>query len=276
MRQLIILAGAPWRFGGYLPQNVNMTRARQWLQQFEKRDRNDICQLLRYIVYYSENHTRKILVEQNDALLRKLKNARISLRNIIYVQIHDAGSSSPAMVNIVRDSARLEPLGCKFIDSRNTLGVNHITNRLGEGAIVYVDDFLGTGNQFCEARDFMMDYVVGNFSEFLLVPCICEEAYFRLAKIGVEVFTGNIHARAVRPLHDNSAIFKPEVKARLRELCVKIQTQNALGYENLASMVVLYRNAPDTLPKILRGNIDQHPYMGIFPRISDLPKRVIP
>ena len=153
--------------------------------------------------------------------------------------------------------------------------MNHLTNKLGEGAIVYVDDFLGTGDQFCESRDFMMENVVGNFAEFLLVPCICEEAYARLAKIGVDVFTANIHARAERPLHKDSSILRPEVKNRLQDLCAKIQAQNALGYKDLASMVVLYRNAPDTFPKIFRGNQDQSPYVGLIPRISDLPKRVV-
>jgi hypothetical protein len=275
MRQFISLVKATLRFRDYRPQEVTLAAARQWLQQFPKADRLEICKCLDHVVYFSERQTRKILVEQNDALLAKLKRAGLSFRNVIYVQIHDAGSSSPAMVNLVRDGARLEPLGCKFLDSRDALRANHITNKLAEGAIVYVDDFLGTGDQFCEARDFMMENVVGNFSEFLLVPCICEEAYSRLAKIGVEVFTANIHTRAMRPLHDNSSLLTQQARNALRELSAKIQRQNTLGYKDVASMVVFYRNAPDTLPRIFRGNQDQNPYVGIFPRISDLPKRLV-
>lgn len=273
--QLFTLAKAALRFGDYRPQRVTVARGRQWLQQFPKADRPEICRLLNHIVYFSERHTRKVLIEQNDALLRRLRKAGLGFRNIVYVQIHDAGSSSPAMVNIVRDGARLEPLGCKFVDSRDAIRVKDVTNRLAEGAIVYVDDFLGTGDQFCEARDFMMENVVGNFAEFLLVPCICEEAYSRLAKIGVEVCTANIHPRAVRPLHDDSSLLSPTVKDTLRNLSARIQRQNALGYQDVASMVVFYRNAPDTLPKLFRGNQNQSPYMGIFPRISDLPKRIV-
>ena len=36
-------------------------------------------------------------------------------------------------------------------------------------------------------------------------------------------------------------------------------------------MVVLYRNAPNTVPVMLRGNVNQKPYFGIFPRTIDLP-----
>ncbi len=274
MVQFIACAKAAWQCRDYRPQRVSFQQARTWLQQFEKHDRPAATDLLNRIVYFSEAQTRKILVDQNDALLRILRTSGLRLQNAIYVQLHDAGSSSPAMLNMLRDAARLERLGCNFVDSRDALRLNHLSNKLGEGAIVYVDDFLGTGDQFCKARDFMIPHVVGNFAEFLLVPCICEEAYGRLAKLGVEVLTGDIHTRAERPLHDNCAILKPEVKERLRTLCMQIDGRSALGYGGLASMVVFYRNAPNCLPVIFRGNVDQDPHAGIFPRISDLPRRV--
>ena len=179
------------------------------------------------------------------------------------------------MLALLRDAARLERLGCKFIGSREVLNLNRMTNELGEGALIYVDDFLGTGSQFCEERRFMMENVVGNFAEFLLVPCICEEAYKSLSEIGVEVLTERIHTRAERPLHDDSAILLPEAKERLRALCTQIDRNSALGYKGLASMVVIYRNSPNTLPVMFRGSVDQNPVAGIFPRISDLPKRVV-
>ena len=274
MVQFIASAKAAWWCRDYKPQPVNFKQVRKWLQQFEKHDRPAAADLLNRIVYFSEAKTRRILVNQNDALLKKLRTSSLRLQNAIYVQLHDAGSSSPAMLNTLRDAARLERLGCKFIDSRDALRLHRTTNELGEGAIVYVDDFLGTGDQFCQAREFMIPNVVGNFAEFLLVPCICEEAYGRLARLGVEVFTEDIHTRAERPLLDNCAVLEEEVKERLRTLCVGIDGRSALGYGGLASMVVFYRNAPNSLPVIFRGNVDQEPNMGIFPRISDLPRRV--
>lgn len=275
MRELIVCALALLRNTGYRPQPLSFQQIQKWLRQFEKSDRPAICSLLQKIVYFSEAETRRILVHQNDVLLRRLRQSRVKFQNVVYVQLHDAGSSSPAMLNMLRDDARLEPLGCRFMDSRDALGMNRLTNKLTEGAIVYIDDFIATGDQFCEARDFMIPNVVGNFAEFLLIPCICEEAYRRLAQIGVEVLTGEIHGKAKRPLHEHSSILGPEVKERLRNICVQIDERSALGYKGVASMVVFYRNAPDTLPVIFRGNVDQDPHFGIFPRISDLPKRVI-
>jgi len=207
--------------------------------------------------------------------MRRLRKAGIPPKKLIYTQIHDAGSSSPFMLNMLRDSAGLERLGCNFIDSRDSLNLNKLTNKVEEGAIIYVDDFVGTGDQFSEARDFAVQSVVGNFAEFLLVPSICEEAIYKLAAKGIEAITGHIHSKAERPLHDQCALLDPETKMRIRNVCEEINKRMPLGYKDLATMVVLYRNSPNTIPALFRGNLNQLPFAGIFPRITDLPERTL-
>jgi hypothetical protein len=44
-----------------------------------------------------------------------------------------------------------------------------------------------------------------------------------------------------------------------------------LGYEDMAAMVILYRNAPNNIPAVLRGNPKGAKYHGLFPRFKDLP-----
>jgi hypothetical protein len=148
-------------------------------------------------------------------------------------------------------------------------------NEIGEGALIYVDDFLGTGNQFAKERDFVASTIVGTFSEFVLAPSICEEAIYEIGKRGVEAFTGHVHSKAERPLHANSAFFEREEKLRLEMVCKGINKNGSLGYKGLATMVVLYRNAPNTVPACLRGSLNQKPFKGIFPRTTDLPFQAI-
>ncbi len=273
MFSLVRVARAAYRFGDYKPKPVTFACIRKWLKQFDARDRNIALALLENIIYLSESTTRRILVDQNDALLRRLRTAGIPWKKIVYVQVHDAGSSSPVMLNILRDAAGLERLGCRFMDSRDSLGLNKLTNELGEGALVYVDDFVGSGDQFCSARDFAVTSVVGTFSEFLLVPSICEEAIYEIGKRGIEAYAGHLHSKAERPLHDNSNLFEADRKQRIRDLCSGIRPKMGLGYKDLATMVVLYRNAPTSIPAVLRGSLNQTPYMGVFPRTTDLPPR---
>jgi len=220
------------------------------------------------IVYLSEKTTKNILVQQNQALMTRLKEAGLTPDRLIYVQVHDAGSSSPVMLNLLRDAAGLDRLGCHFVDAHDSLGLNKVTNEVGEGALIYVDDFVGTGNQFCKERQFAVQSVVGTFSEFLLVPCICEEGIYNIAKKGVEAFAGHVHSKAERPLHDNAQLMKAEDKQRMREICNGISSKMGLGYKHLATMVILYRNAPNTAPAIFRGSPNPSSVCGIIPEME--------
>ena len=271
MWRIITSIKAALRFHDYKPKPLTLLSARRWINQFEKKDRKLAAQLLDKVIYISESTTRKILVDQNAALMKRLLDAGLPPKKLIYVQVHDAGSSSPVMLNLLRDAAGLERLGCKFVDAHDSLRLNKTTNEVGEGALIYVDDFVGTGNQFCGERDFAAQSVIGTFSEFLLAPSICEEAYYQIGKRGIEAFTGHVHSKAERPLHANSSVFAKNEKERLGLVCKGVNTKFALGYRKLSTMVVLYRNAPNTVPAVLRGSLNQTPFAGIFPRTTDLP-----
>jgi hypothetical protein len=257
------------RFSDYKPQPVTFKTLTNWLQQFNEKDRITVLLLLDEVTYLSERDTEQLLVKLNEALLARLKGAGILTKNVIYVQLHDPGSSSSLILNMVRDRAHLEQKGCHFIDSKNGRELYEVTNRLEQGAIVYVDDFAASGKQFCGVRDQLSQFIVGTFSEFFLLPSICEEAIYELGKRGVEAISGPVHSKADRPLHPNSTLLDHATKDRLIELCSNIDNKGGLGYGGLATMVVLFRNAPNTIPIILRGS-RKRKYAGVFPRTTDL------
>lgn len=259
------------RFRDYRPQRVTFRSLIRWIHLFEERDRKHVRALLECVIYLSESKIRQMLVDQNSALMTRLAAVGISPNKLIYIQIDDAGSSSPVMLNMLRDSAGLERLGCHLLDSRDSLGISRTTNAIGDGALIYIDNFVGTGDQFCQARSMAARYVIGTFSEFLLVPSICEEGLYKMGEVGIQPFAGHLHSKAERPLHDNSTILDREAKKRLRHVCEQIRPGDGLGYGQLATMVVLYSNAPDNVPALLRGNLNQRPFAGIFPRFTDLP-----
>lgn len=248
-----------------------MLSVSRWVRQFDKKNRNLAKRLLDNVVYMSELKSRDILVEQNAALMKRLRDAGLPPEKLIYVSVHDAGSSSPVLLNLLRDTARLQRFGCKFLDGRDLMGLRQVMNELDEGALIYIDDFVGSGTQFCKARDFTADFVdMAVFSEFIIAPSICEEAYDELGARGIEAFTGHKHLQSQRPLHSNSTLFTDEEKKSLLLVCDRI-SRPALGFMNMGVMVVPWLNAPDNVPVILRGSQDQTPFVGIFPRTTDLP-----
>jgi hypothetical protein len=270
MLDLCCAIRSAFQYRDYRPQPLTVGGVLRWLCQFNRRDRKHIRRLLKSVVYLSEKTVRDILIEQNEALMARLIAAGLHHHQIIYVSVHEAGSSSSLMLNMLRDQARLEQRGCVLLDAKDVKGITEATNDLGEGAIIYIDDFIGSGKQLGDERDFMIPFAVGTFSEFVLVPSICEEGRDALAGRGIEIFAGHVHLKAARPLHIDTADFDRAGKTRLRRICTEIDSHAPLGFRNMAVMVILYRNAPDNIPVLLRGSIGQTPYIGIFPRTTDM------
>jgi hypothetical protein len=259
------------RFKDYRPHPVNLQSTIRWIKQFDKDLWPALRLLLEKILFMSELDTIKSLTSLNGKLLHRLSEAGINPEKVIYIQIDAAGSSSAAMLNLLRDSARLERKKCRLLDSKNVIEINEVTNELGEGAIIYVDDFIGTGRQLVRSQKRVREYVVGNFAEFVIAPCICEEGMGRLASIGVEPITDMIHLKRSRPLHPDSDILSPRDRKRISEVCLAMNPEHGLGFKGLATTVVFYRNSPNTVPLILRGNLNQTPIFGLMPRTTDLP-----
>jgi hypothetical protein len=257
-------------FRDYEPVPVTTASILRWLAQFDQADRPLVMALLRRVKYISKKAVQEFLVRTNQVLLSRFEESGPPVDSVIYIQMHDPGSSSAVMLNLLRDSGRIERLGCHFIDWRDVRKLNEITAQRGRGAIIYVDDASGTGHQFCEVRDFLADHVFGTYAEFFLVVSICEEALSELGKRAVEPVSRHVHAKADRPLHPNSTIFRSGDKRRLVTIAESIDKKGALGYRGLASMQVLFRNAPNTVPVVLRGDIGQRFY-GVLPRTTDLP-----
>src|ERR1035438_178638 len=131
------------RYHDYNPQPLSVKSVNRWLKQLKKEDRKLAWKLLQDIIYFSEEETKKILIRQNKALMSNLLQAGLPSKKLIYVQTDDAGSSSPMMLGMLRDAARLQQRGCKLVDGRDGMRLNNTTKSLEEGAIIYIDDFVG-------------------------------------------------------------------------------------------------------------------------------------
>jgi len=61
------------------------------MKQFsDKKDLKLACSLLENVIYFSENYTHKILLQQNKALMENLQKAGLPSKKLIYLQTDDA------------------------------------------------------------------------------------------------------------------------------------------------------------------------------------------
>lgn len=256
----------------YEPQRVTIRRTRQWALQFPEDIRIELMTLAKNLIFISKNQVKDWLVRLNEDILSRLRVDSIEVAEVIYVTTDTAGSSSGVMLNLLRNEAKLQRRKAIFIDHKDAVAIQKTTRELRRGAIVYVDDFAGTGDQFMRTRKHVRDYVAGAFSEFLLLACVCEEAKRRIERAGVEIQSGIVHKKKDRPLLDCSTLLDSGKRARILYVSRKIWGErNAMGYKGLATNVVIYNNAPNSTPLVFRGSLFQEGFFGVVPRVDDLP-----
>ena len=272
LRNAATYVRAAWRLRSYRPKRVTLKSLIGWAGQFPKDCRPSLIRLVANLRFVSEKETIKHLVELNSQILYALQKDGVQIQNVIYVSTDTAGSSSGVMLNLLRDNANLERQKAKFLHAGEGANIQKLTMELGSGAIVYVDDFAGTGKQFMRSRKNVAEFIAGAFSEFFLLPCICEEAYLKIEAAGIRPQIAFVHKRSERPLLDDCNFLEKRQRERLVILSREIWgRENALGFARMATNVIFYRNAPNTTPLIFRGNLGQRPNHGIVPRFDDLP-----
>ena len=260
------------RASDYRQNTITLQKCYRWLQQFPLADQYTIASLLSKIRYFSERETKKLLIAHNHKLIQKLEKEGVSPEKIIYVTLDDPGSSSHIMFNLLRDGANLEKRGFQVCDNGNIVRFAELTTSLGNGAIIYVDDFSASGKQFLRSRNSIAAQtpLIDSFSEFFLLPSICSEAHAAVSEVGIRVVCEHIHHTSERPLHPSN------VNSDLRSLknivaqCNLIDGESPIGFEGMGTMVAFFSNTPNTTPKIFRGCPGQTPYFGILPRSTDL------
>ena len=261
---------AYWRLREYEPNKGKLSplRVANWVNQYPESIRDDVARLAAGLEYISKNRLIQDLKRLNARIEALLDADGISTKNIVYVSIDDPASSSPAMCKLLRDQGGLP--NAKFVPSTSGLQIHKLTKTLESGAIVYVDDFSGTGKQFVSARDNVRDNISGNFSEFFLLSRICEEALEVVKAQEVQPIYGKQHTRAERPLHSECVLLSEIERKRLVEILNEKWRDGSLGYMKLATNIVFYHAAPNTTPMLFRGDKEQRPMIGIVPRWEDL------
>ena len=272
VKLLVAASRARMRLRTYEPKKVTIKSVRRWAQQFPKDIRVDLVNLAADLIFISKKQVSTWLVMLNEDILSSLESDDIQINGVIYVTTDTAGSSSSVMLNLLRNRANLERRNAIFLDHKDVLTIHRTTMRLGRGAIVYVDDFAGTGNQFMRSRRNVRQYVAGTFSEYLLLSCVCEEAKRKIEKAGVEIQSWLVHKKAERPLSGFSTLLDEQKRERILQVSQNIWgPRKAMGYRRLATNVIIYHNSPNSTPLVFRGDLYQAPYFGIVPRFDDLP-----
>lgn len=259
-----------WRFRCYQQRRVTPLSVWRWHRQFNSEERTAIRQFMAFVRYLPARDFPSTLLRVHKGLMQRLRENGYEKKQIIFMSFDQAGSSSAVVLNHLRDAAHLETQDFTLLHSSDIMKIGEITFGIGEGVIVYVDDFLGSGTQLFKNIGAVRGVIQGNFVEIALAACVCEEATEKLSKIGVETFAEIKHFKHERPLHPDANCLSSGAKGKLIHLCERIGPPHGLGFRRMATMVILSRNTPNNAPMILRGSPGQVPFVGLLPRTTDL------
>lgn len=253
------------RFRDYEPNEGRLTFCRvwKWVNQFPRKNRDDVARLAANLEYFSKNRIVNSLKRLNAKIVARLSEDGVPVGNIVYLAFEDPPSSSSAMCKLLRDQGGLNDAA--FLPATSGLEISKLTTRLREGAIVYVDDFSASATQFMTARNDVRDNI-GGFSEFFLLPCICEEALEKVTRQGVEAVYEECHTKSERPLMPEARFLSEPARTDLVRHSQRTWGVNSLGFNDLATNVVFSHGAPDTTPVMFRGIKGQDRWFGIVPR----------
>lgn len=116
--------------------------------------------------------------------------------------------------------------------------------------MIFVDDFVGTGEQYLEMRDAFEKKFGAPKASILLVIRIQEEAFNALSKIGVDIIADQVRAKAIT---SGRAVGSMSI-ADARRLYLKVESQikidpfMSLGFGSSEAIITMKRTPDNTLP----------------------------
>jgi len=134
------------------------------------------------------------------------------------------------------------------------------------GVKVFVDDFIGTGDQFCDMVKSLDDNGFNSSADAVMCIAIQRKAFERLETLGYKVFALYVRERVLHQLSQRADI-KFDPYATNFDIADKIPVHalQALGYENSEALVAMKRTPDNTLP-IFTKNGEKTGWHAIFPR----------
>lgn len=257
---------ADWttRFAGFDP-NVSRRRITRWIFQFGASHRDIAARLLDAVEYYRNDQ----LSEAFRFCLKALPGwARSSARRagrwrFVAFSRH-AGESGDSMLHQFR---RANELHSNAFDELFVTKADLIREDLGpDDTVVYVDDFVGTGNQATESW-------VAEFEEltprqpdrYLVLAAATDSAISRIEKASPLRVISSRRLRASDNLFSDACrTFSDNEKRAILRYCSRADDKYPRGYGDCGLLVVFAHGCPNNSIPILHSGGGS--FSGLFPR----------
>jgi len=270
------------KWGVYKGREITDNHVRTWLNQFEDNKKQRLMfKILQNLKFYTSLNVRAKLKEAHDIVKRglmwKIKGRQRKRGDILISYLDQPGKSGAFITTIYRDE--------NSIYYENVIEKSRITKELVKKskkesplALVFIDDFIGTGNSACnyfkqivEEHGKILKRLLQEPSEIENMPKLkiyfivisgFQEAQAKIEKVLnklgllVEVHVCDPLTDVDKAFNNKCKIFenanqREEAKKIAYEYGVKLEKKNPLGYGDCQSTVVFEFNCPNNNLPIL-------------------------
>jgi len=246
------------KFAAY--PNINRTKIECWLNNFDEEHKELALKLLDYVDYYDNtrilNACRNILTQ-----VKSLKNNDLS--NVFFVGLGSAGKSGSAMLTTFRSANSLSGTthNSKFLHMSE---LNNLYDKENI-SIVFIDDFIGTGDQFLSYYKEIGELIPQNADITLAIVCGFRRSIDKIqTETEVRVLTSHYLEESDRLFSRENTHFTNDEKAILKTYCDKTGSQDPYGYSDSQAKVVFHYRTPSNTVSIL--GVNKQSWRGLFPR----------
>lgn len=266
-------------WSAYKGLKITEDRVRAWLEQFgDNFNQRLIFDLLKSLKFYSNNLIRTKLKEIYGIITRNLivKIGSRKVNNILISYIDKPGKSGAAYAKLFADENKIY---ADFVISKNSI-LEKITNTSNVDALIFVDDFIGTGNSsssyFAQIdKEIWKTIKAKNVSVFFLTICGFQNGkkylqdFVSAKEIPLEIYVCDELDDAYKVFSETSQIIKDErIRNKCFNICYPIGSRlvkdNPLGYGDCQALVVFENSCPNnSLPILWSVTKEWRP---LFPR----------
>ena len=274
------------KWGFYRGQRVTESSVRRWLSQFgESSDQRLMLKLLSHLQFYTSDLVRGKMKEAHGIVSRSLERRSLGERrkrsDIIVSYVDGPAKSGAHFARLYADENEV------YFDNVVEYGriAKALAEKQGRQALVFVDDFMGTGTAASEyfrrlvadyGRDIQSHIQRSNLRLFFVVVCAFEKAQMKLdgvveeLNLPLQVHICDSLDESARCFSDRSSIFpEPALRERARQIAylhgARLENHAPLGYGDCQATLVFESNCPNnSLPILWAESKDWRP---LFKRV---------
>ncbi|MGH7139233.1 MAG: phosphoribosyltransferase-like protein [Pirellulales bacterium] len=258
------------RFGDYVTAvgGVSSAHIRRWLSQFKQQHWPLALKFAGLIKYYSQATIGGAMPE-----LKKLLDQQPPIHDadpdeVFFVPLGRVAESGPNVVSLYRNVNHLHGRQQQFVDLTD---LPHSLYACAKPAVVFFDDFIGTGKQVSDYwRDILSQLVPDYHPLYLGTVAAFKKGIDRVeSETPIKVVTVNCLGPELQLMATGSGRLSTGERKTLRRYCEDWENQPH-GYGELAAMVSFCQGTPNNAPSIVRGSERQKPQRGLLPGWGDL------